>query len=94
MIYSGSALNVTLLPSGIANLTFDLRDSSVNKFNELTLRELREALDVLMETDISGLIFSSAKPAFIVGADITEFTGDFTHKPYQDSEFTGASHRC
>ena len=47
MIYSGSALNVTLLPSGIANLTFDLRDSSVNKFNELTLRELREAIDVL-----------------------------------------------
>ncbi|MFL2874159.1 MAG: fatty acid oxidation complex subunit alpha FadB [Pseudohongiellaceae bacterium] len=77
MIYSGSALNVTLLPSGIANLTFDLRDSSVNKFNELTLRELREAIDVLMETDISGLIFSSAKPAFIVGADITEFTGMF-----------------
>ena len=77
MIYSGSALNVTLLPSGIANLTFDLRDSSVNKFNELTLRELREAIDVLMEADISGLIFSSAKPAFIVGADITEFTGMF-----------------
>ena len=77
MIYSGSALNVTLLPSGIANLTFDLRDSSVNKFNELTLRELREAIDVLIEADISGLIFSSAKPAFIVGADITEFTGMF-----------------
>jgi 3-hydroxyacyl-CoA dehydrogenase/enoyl-CoA hydratase/3-hydroxybutyryl-CoA epimerase/enoyl-CoA isomerase len=77
MIYSGSALNVTLLSSGIANLTFDLRDSSVNKFNELTLRELREAIDVLMEADISGLIFSSAKPAFIVGADITEFTGMF-----------------
>lgn len=77
MIYSGSALNVTLLPSGIANLTFDLRDSSVNKFNELTLRELREAIDVLMEADLSGLIFSSAKPAFIVGADITEFTGMF-----------------
>lgn len=77
MIYSGSALNVTLLPSGIANLTFDLRDSSVNKFNELTLRELREAIDVVMEADISGLIFSSAKPAFIVGADITEFTGMF-----------------
>ena len=77
MIYPGSALNVTLLPSGIANLTFDLRDSSVNKFNELTLRELREAIDVLMEADLSGLIFSSAKSAFIVGADITEFTGMF-----------------
>ena len=77
MIYSGSALNVTLLPSGIANLTFDLSDSSVNKFNEITLKELREAVEVLKRTEAAGLIFSSAKPTFIVGADITEFTGMF-----------------
>ena len=77
MIYSGSALNVTLLPSGIANLTFDLSDSSVNKFNEITLKELREAVEVLKKTEATGLIFSSAKPTFIVGADITEFTGMF-----------------
>ena len=77
MIYSGSALNVTLLPSGIANLTFDLSDSSVNKFNEITLKELREAVEVLKRTEVAGLIFSSAKPTFIVGADITEFTGMF-----------------
>ena len=77
MIYSGSALNVTLLPSGIANLTFDLSDSSVNKFNEITLKELREAVEILKRTEAAGLIFSSAKPTFIVGADITEFTGMF-----------------
>ena len=77
MIYSGSALNVTLLPSGIANLAFDLSDSSVNKFNRLTLKELREAVDVLEKTEAAGLIFSSLKPAFIVGADITEFAGMF-----------------
>ena len=77
MIYSGSALNVTLLPSGIANLTFDLTDSSVNKFNETTLNELREAVEALKKTDVVGLIFSSAKPTFIVGADITEFVEMF-----------------
>ena len=47
MIYSGTALNASLLSSGIVNLTFDLEDSSVNKFNEITLKELREAVDVL-----------------------------------------------
>ena len=77
MIYSGTALNASLLSSGIVNLTFDLDDSSVNKFNEKTLKELGEAVDVLKKTDAVGLIFSSAKPAFIVGADITEFTGMF-----------------
>ena len=77
MIYSGTALNASLLSSGIVNLTFDLDDSSVNKFNEKTLKELGEAVEVLKKTDAVGLIFSSAKPAFIVGADITEFTGMF-----------------
>jgi hypothetical protein len=32
MIYSGKALSVDVLPSGIANLVFDLEGSSVNKF--------------------------------------------------------------
>ena len=77
MIYSGTALNASLLPSGIVNLTFDLENSSVNKFNEITLRELREAVDVLKNTEAVGLILSSTKPAFIVGADITEFTEMF-----------------
>ena len=83
MIYSGTALNASLLSSGIVNLTFDLDDSSVNKLNQKTLRELEEAVHVLKKADAVGLIFSSAKPAFIVGADITEFT-----KMFDESEET------
>lgn len=78
MIYSGKALSVNVLPSGAAKLTFDLNNSSVNKFNGETLTELRKAISSLKEADITGLIFSSAKPAFIVGADITEFTAMFS----------------
>ena len=74
MIYTGKALSVDVLPSGIANLIFDLENSSVNKFNQQTLRELQEAVAKLHTEEIPGVIFSSAKPAFIVGADITEFT--------------------
>lgn len=78
MMYSGKALSVEVLPSGVAKLTFDLEGSSVNKFNQQTLRELQEAVTELQGSDAVGLIISSNKSGFIVGADITEFTGMFS----------------
>lgn len=77
MIYSGKALSVDVLPSGIANLVFDLEGSSVNKFDQATLQELQQAIAALGGADVPGLVLSSAKTTFIVGADITEFTGKF-----------------
>ena len=77
MIYSGKALSVDVLPSGIANLVFDLEGSSVNKFDQETLRDLQQAIAVLQKVDVPGLVLSSAKKTFIVGADITEFTSKF-----------------
>lgn len=77
MIYTGKALSVDVLPSGTAHLIFDLQGSSVNKFDQNTLRELQEAVAALQSADISGLIISSAKSSFIVGADITEFSAKF-----------------
>lgn len=77
MIFQGSALSVELLPSGVAKLQFDLNGSSVNKFNRHTLEELRNAVELLAKSDAKGLVFTSAKSGFIVGADITEFTGIF-----------------
>lgn len=81
MLFSGQAIKVSLLPSGIAQLIFDLEGSSVNKFDQLTLKELGEATSVIGESDARGVIFSSAKSTFIVGADITEFTGLFATGP-------------
>lgn len=83
MIYSGKALRVEVLPSGSAQLLFDSSESSVNKFDRQTLEELKEAVAKLQEADITGVIFSSAKPAFIVGADITEFTAMFNQPDEQ-----------
>ncbi|MCP5346371.1 MAG: fatty acid oxidation complex subunit alpha FadB [Gammaproteobacteria bacterium] len=74
MIFKGTALSIDRLPSGIASLVFDLEGSSVNKFNQQTLLELREAIAAVAGAEVEGLIFSSANPGFIVGADITEFT--------------------
>ena len=78
MIYSGKAITVQTTDDGIAELCFDLQDESVNKFNALTLNELKEATAAIAaDTSLKGVIVTSGKPVFIVGADITEFGTQF-----------------
>jgi len=78
MIYSGKAITVQATDDGIAELCFDLQDESVNKFSALTLNELQEATAAIAaDTSLKGVIVTSAKPVFIVGADITEFGTQF-----------------
>ena len=78
MIYEGKAITVKALESGIVELRFDLKGESVNKFNRLTLDELRQAVDAIKaDTSVKGVIVSSGKDVFIVGADITEFVENF-----------------
>ena len=48
MIYEGKAITVKALESGIVELKFDLKGESVNKFNRLTLNELRQANRMLI----------------------------------------------
>ncbi|AFV00836.1 fatty acid oxidation complex subunit alpha FadB [Simiduia agarivorans] len=79
MIYSGKAITVRALDNGIAELCFDLADDSVNKFNQLTLAELKDATAaVAADKSIKGLLVTSGKDCFIVGADITEFGANFS----------------
>lgn len=81
-MFQGKALKVSLLPEGIAELTFDLQGESVNKFNLLAVSELQQVLDLLESTkDIKGLLVTSAKDVFIVGADIMEFGAVFASGP-------------
>lgn len=73
-MYQGKAISVALLQDGIAELTFDLQGESVNKFNLQAVNELEEVLGLLEKSqDIKGLLITSAKEVFIVGADIMEF---------------------
>jgi 3-hydroxyacyl-CoA dehydrogenase/enoyl-CoA hydratase/3-hydroxybutyryl-CoA epimerase/enoyl-CoA isomerase len=74
MIYSGQAITVRATDEGIAELCFDLKDESVNKFNTMTINELREATAAIAaDSSLKGVIVTSGKPVFIVGADIMEF---------------------
>jgi len=73
MLYEGSKLSVEVT-DGIAVLCFDAREESVNKFDQATIEDLNQAAKALSHADdVKGLLVKSGKPAFIVGADITEF---------------------
>jgi 3-hydroxyacyl-CoA dehydrogenase/enoyl-CoA hydratase/3-hydroxybutyryl-CoA epimerase/enoyl-CoA isomerase len=78
MKYQGKALKVEALGEGIVELQFDLQDESVNKFNQVALTEIGEVVALLQQqSDLKGLLITSAKSTFIVGADITMFHGVF-----------------
>ena len=77
MLYQGDTLSLDWLDDGIAELTFDA-PGSVNKLDTQTVASLGEAIAVLeKQTTLKGVLLSSSKPAFIVGADITEFLSLF-----------------
>ena len=77
MIYQGSAIQVKKGATGIAHLIFDMPGSAVNVFNQLMLQELMAAISAIEASDARGLICSSGKSTFLVGADIKEFTEKF-----------------
>jgi 3-hydroxyacyl-CoA dehydrogenase/enoyl-CoA hydratase/3-hydroxybutyryl-CoA epimerase/enoyl-CoA isomerase len=61
----------------VAHLELDLKQESVNKVNALVLKELGEAIRLIQSHPVQGLLMTSAKESFVVGADITEFTSHF-----------------
>ncbi len=83
-IFPGESVWLAVDETGIAELCFDNRNGSANILNSATFRELSNALDALGNSpDVKGLLISSAKKNFIVGADLDEFTSLF-RRPYQE----------
>src|SRR5690349_11670293 len=84
LMFQGKALSLTQHSDGIAELVFDLQGESVNKFNLLAVSELDRVLSLLEQSkDVTGLLVTSAKDVFIVGADIMEFGAVFAAGPEQ-----------
>ncbi|GLQ31026.1 fatty acid oxidation complex subunit alpha FadB [Litoribrevibacter albus] len=78
MIYEGKAITVKEIEGGILQLNFDLEGESVNKFNRQTIEDLKAAVEAIQgQNGVKGLVLTSSKDVFIVGADITEFTDTF-----------------
>ena len=78
MLFEGQSIRCEMLEDGIANFCFDSQQDSVNKFDRNTLSEFETLVGILNDTpDLKGVVVTSNKPVFIVGADITEFLGMF-----------------
>jgi 3-hydroxyacyl-CoA dehydrogenase / enoyl-CoA hydratase / 3-hydroxybutyryl-CoA epimerase / enoyl-CoA isomerase len=78
MLHSGPAFSATALGDGIVELKFDLSGDSVNKLNQVALRDFDAATQAIAkDPSVKGVVVTSGKPVFIVGADITEFGAMF-----------------
>jgi 3-hydroxyacyl-CoA dehydrogenase/enoyl-CoA hydratase/3-hydroxybutyryl-CoA epimerase/enoyl-CoA isomerase len=77
-MYRGKSIRVELLADGIAELCFDREGEPINKFDRHTVAELQAATAAIRGAgNVRGVLVSSSKNAFIVGADIFEFSGLF-----------------
>jgi 3-hydroxyacyl-CoA dehydrogenase / enoyl-CoA hydratase / 3-hydroxybutyryl-CoA epimerase / enoyl-CoA isomerase len=78
MLYTGPAFSVAALGDGIVELKFDLAGESVNKLSQVALRDFAAATQAIAKDGgVKGVVLTSGKPVFIVGADITEFGAMF-----------------
>jgi len=73
MLFQGQNLSAELLEDGIVEFKFDAQ-GSVNKFDQATFKEYIEVVAAINNcAEAKGVLVTSGKSNFIVGADITEF---------------------
>ncbi|WP_322048313.1 fatty acid oxidation complex subunit alpha FadB [Paraburkholderia sp. J67] len=93
-MFQGDTIAVTALAEGFVELTFDRRGDAINKLDRRTIAELAEATSYIAnDASIRGVIVTSAKDGFIVGADIKEFGEFFALPPHDLMARTAASNR-
>ena len=76
MLYQSDNIQLVELDNQIAELKLNAQ-GSVNKFDKQTLEAFRCAIEKAQQSNLRALVLTSSKPAFIVGADITEFLAKF-----------------
>src|ERR1700756_3190431 len=92
MLFEGQTIKVEAQEGGIAELRFDRTNEAVNKLDALAFEELRRALEAIKAASaITGVLVTSAKEAFIVGADVFEFTGIFKKPEIDIAAFVAAN---
>jgi 3-hydroxyacyl-CoA dehydrogenase/enoyl-CoA hydratase/3-hydroxybutyryl-CoA epimerase/enoyl-CoA isomerase len=93
LIFNGQSLRVTL-QNGIVQLCFDRQNSSNNRFDSATVDELAQVTRAILAAgDVRGLLLTSAKDSFAVGADIFEFPALFAGPAAGIEHFNAAQNR-
>ena len=74
----GQSIQVLPLADGLVELRFDRQGEAINKLDARTVDEFRQATALIAAAPaVRGVLVTSAKDVFIVGADITEFGATF-----------------
>lgn len=85
-MFKGKSIRTQPLEQGLVELCFDREASAINKLDQSSMDELLQAVtSIAAQPGLRGVLVTSAKEAFIVGADVTEFPTLFA-LPEQDSE--------
>ncbi len=89
-LFQGNCVELRPLPEleGAYELSINLKNESVNKFNAETLAELETAVEKLPRS-LKGLLVTSGKETFLAGADITEFLGHFQKSEAELADWIG-----
>ena len=78
MLFQGENIEVLPLQDGLVELRFNRRGDAINKLDARTVGEFRRATEHIAASGTArGVLVTSAKDVFIVGADITEFGATF-----------------
>lgn len=77
-MFQGNCIKLQRIEEGFVELCFDRNEDAINKFDERTLDELAQAVALIAaDGTITGVLITSAKNVFVVGADINEFAAAF-----------------
>lgn len=77
-MFASDCLRVTPLEGGLVELCFDRQGEAINKLDDKAVAEFGDAVRAIAADDgVRGVLVTSAKDVFIVGADITEFVRKF-----------------
>lgn len=91
-MFEGKSLQVLPLQDGLAELRFDRCDAAINKLDARTIDEFSQATQkIAASPDVRGVLVTSAKDVFIVGADITGFGATFRQSAEDIAKGTRAS---
>ncbi|HEX2099403.1 MAG TPA: enoyl-CoA hydratase-related protein, partial [Candidatus Synoicihabitans sp.] len=92
-MYQGKTIRALRIEDGCIELCFDRHGSAINKLDQLAIGELAESVKwITSQRDVRGVLITSAKDSFIVGADITEFLGMFELPDEQLSSIFAKAH--
>ena len=76
-MFASDCVKVKPLEGGLVELCFDRQGEAINKLDDKAVSEFGQAVRVIAASPVRGVLVTSAKDVFIVGADITEFGRKF-----------------